>query len=127
MPRNEIAQAIKIRLGDEVVEDVDHHRASLLQATSLTPSNKSRVSKLCIAYALFPGRSPKGRERAMTISCNARQVSSMHGKAAGNADGLPGDVAGVVGEEEGDESWVIFRHAQPLHGYRPFEAFCNAR
>src|SRR5262249_36321979 len=51
----------------------------------------------------------------------------MHGGTARDADGLASDVGGVVGQQEGDESGVILRRAEPPHRNRALEPFGDAR
>ena len=39
----------------------------------------------------------------------------MHGETARDADGLAGDVGGVVRQQEGDQPRIVFRHAEAPH------------
>ena len=50
----------------------------------------------------------------------------MHGETAGDADGLAGDVGGVIRQQEGDQARVVFRHAEPPHRDGALEPFGDA-
>src|SRR5262245_46636528 len=67
----------------------------------------------------------RGFEVMPMLSCKSMS-SSMHGEAAGHADGLPGDVGGVIGGDKGDEARVVRGHAEPLHRDRALEPFGDA-
>src|SRR4029453_1176203 len=54
------------------------------------------------------------------------RASSVHGETAGDADGLAGDVGGVIREEEGDQPRIVFRGAEPPHRDGALEAFGDA-
>src|SRR5262245_64855613 len=55
------------------------------------------------------------------------RVLSVHGETARDADRLAGDVGGVIGQQEGDEPGIIFRHAEPPHRDGALEPFGDAR
>src|SRR5262245_28306035 len=67
----------------------------------------------------------RGFEVRPMLNCNLMSVifsrlpntraSSVHGEAAGDADGLAGDVGGVIREKEGDQPRIVFRRAEPPH------------
>ena len=47
----------------------------------------------------------------------------MHGQAARDADGLAGDVGGVVRQKERDQAGIILRLSEPSHRNRALEPF----
>src|SRR5262245_24991267 len=70
--------------------------------------------------------SPRKRESRLFERISHHGLS-MHGEPARDADGLAGDVCGVIGQQEGDEPGIIFRHAQPPHRDGALEPFGDAR
>src|SRR5215471_18674850 len=53
-------------------------------------------------------------------------TSSMHGEAAGDADGLAGDITGIVGKQEGHQPRIIFRDSETPHWDGALEPFGDA-
>ena len=51
----------------------------------------------------------------------------MHGETTRDADRLPGNVGGIVRQQEGDKPRVIFRHAETPHRNGALEPLGDAR